>query len=208
MLYTDSEMQAVEDDMWRRINGRFTSLYPLATLLHMEIGCRPDELICLKWSDVDFENGVLCIERQQVEIRKPKLNYLVVDYTKNEKGVSNGGRFVPFTDKAVIVLRKLREVKETQGLVSDWLFSDREGNVLRKKGYFDFQTGLKGKFPFVTKSSYVFRRGLSSRMEQAGIEVTVRAAVLGHSPDTNLHNYSFAVPEYLTKAKAALNGHI
>lgn len=96
--------------------------------------------------------------------------------------VSNGGRFVPLTDKAVI--------------------------VLRKKDYFDFQTGLKCKFPFVTKSSYVLRRELSSRMEQAGIEVAVRAAVLGHSPDTNLHNYSFAVPEYLTKAKAALNGHI
>lgn len=204
VLYTDKEIHDVEEEMWNRVNKKFSSLYPLATLLHMEIGCRPGELICLKWSDVDFKKAMLHIQGQQIEIRAPKLGYTIVDFTKNEKGISKGGRYVPLSTKALKVLKKLQEVHKMLGLESEWLFCDMEGNVLMKKGYFDFHTSLQGKFLFMTKSSYVFRRAFSVKLELAGIEPSERAAILGHSVDTNLKYYTFAKPGYLDRVSKAL----
>lgn len=52
--------------------------------------------------------------------------------------------------------------------------------------------------------SYAFRRGVSARMEEAGIEPSERAAILGHSVETNLKHYTFAKPKYLDRVRAAL----
>ena len=205
VLYNDDEIDTIESDMWQRINGRFTSFYPYAVLLHMELGCRPDELICLKWSDFDFRDNLVSIERQQVEDRLPKQSFRVVEYTKNEKGCSSGGRTVPLSTKAITVLRRLKVDKEAMGIKSDWLFTDKDGELLKKKGYFDFNTALHKKMGTTVSGSYAFRRGVSARMEAAGIEPSERAAILGHSVETNLKHYTFAKPKYLDRVRAALD---
>lgn len=41
-------------------------------------------------------------------------------------------------------------------------------------------------------------------MEEAGIEPSERAAILGHSVETNLKHYTFAKPKYLDRVRAAL----
>lgn len=204
VLYNDDEIDTIESDMWRRINNHFTSFYPYAVLLHMELGCRPDELICLKWSDFDFRDNLVSIERQQVEDRLPKQSFRVVEYTKNEKGCSLGGRIVPLSTKAITVLRRLKVDKEAMGIKSDWLFTDKDGELLKKKGYFDFITALHKKMRTTVSGSYAFRRRVSARMEEAGIEPSERAAVLGHSVETNLKHYTFAKPKYLDRVRAAL----
>lgn len=204
VLYNDDEIDTIESDMWQRINGRFTSFYSYAVLLHMELGCRPDELICLKWSDFDFRDNLVSIERQQVEDRLPKQSFRVVEYTKNEKGCSSGGRTVPLSTKAITVLRRLKVDKEAMGIKSDWLFTDKDGELLKKKGYFDFNTALHKKMGTTVSGSYAFRRGVSARMEAAGIEPSERAAILGHSVETNLKHYTFAKPKYLDRVRAAL----
>lgn len=203
VLYNDSELDFIFADMWKRID-RYYAPYAYALLLHAELGCRPDELICLKWSDFDFDNGFVSIERQQVEDRLPKQSFRVVEYTKNEKGVSQGGRLVPLSSMAMNVLLRLKSDKEKMGINSVWLFTDKNGNLLKKKGYFDFNTALHKKYGFNVSGSYAFRRGLSARLEQAGIEPSERAAILGHSVETNLKHYTFANPAYLDRVKCAL----
>ncbi len=204
VLYNDEENNAIESDMWRRINGRFTSFYPYAVLLHMEIGWRPAALICLKWSDIDFQENLVTIERQQVEDRLPKQSFRIVEYTKNEKGCSQGGRAMALSTKAIKVLRKLKADKEAMGIKSEWLFSDKDGDVLKKKGYFDFVTALHKKMDTKVHGSYAFRRGVNARMEEAGVEPSIRATAMGHSIETNLKYYTFAKPKYLDKVRAAL----
>lgn len=203
VLYNDSELDVIFADMWKKID-RYYAPYAYALLLHAELGCRPGELICLKWSDFDFNSGFVSIERQQVEDRLPKQSFRVVEYTKNEKGVSQGGRFVPLSSKAINVLLRLKSDKEKMGINSVWLFTDKSGNLLKKKGYFDFNTSLHKKYGFEVSGSYAFRRGLSARLEKAGIVPSVRAAILGHSVETNLKSYTFAKPEYLESVKCAL----
>lgn len=202
VLFNEDELNTIFDNMWNKIE-RYYCPYAYMVLLHNEIGCRPDELICLKWNDIDFNNGYLSIERQQLEKRHPQTFY-VVEYTKNERGVSQGGRVVPLSSKAMDLLAKLKTYKDEMGIVSEWLFSDKEGTLLKKKGYSDFLNATCKKLGIVLRGSYAFRRGLSARLESAGIEPSERAAILGHSVETNLRHYTFAKPNYLNRVKNAL----
>lgn len=203
VLYKESDLEAIFKDMWARID-RYYAPFAYAVLLHYELGCRPDELICIKWSDINFIEGFISIERQQVEKREPKQSFEVKDYTKNEKGVSKGGRLIPLSTKAVEVLEKLKAKKEELGIESEWLFTDRKGKLKTKKGYFDFIRDTRKKYTFKTHSSYAFRRGLSAKLESKGVAPSERAAILGQSVETNLKHYTFAKPDYLDRVKAAM----
>lgn len=203
MLYSDPELEQIFAEAWNKAS-RYYSPYSYALLLQAELGCRPNELICLKWSDFDRIEGFVTIERQMVEDRIPKQSFRVVDYTKNEKGISQGGRLVPLSTKALDILNKLDRKKQELGIESEWLFTDKQGKPLKKKGYFDFVGDLYRKLGLSPKGSYAFRRGFSARLEAAGIEPSERAEILGHSVETNLRHYTFAKPDYLKRVKEAL----
>lgn len=204
VLFTEKELALIFDDMQDRLE-RYYCPFAFMVLLHVELGCRPDELICLKWSDLDCIEGkeVVWISRQQLEKRNPQ-SFYIVEYTKNEKGVSKGGRIVPLSTKAKEILEKLQTQKKKLGIESEWLFSNKEGILLKKKGYFDFFNALKKKHS-LNLSSYAFRREFNFRLEKAGVPVSYRAAVSGHSPETNLKNYTFAGHDLLDVVSNALN---
>lgn len=208
VLLSNDEEQQILDFMYRKIEkGCITygySPYAFMTLLHTQLGCRPDELICIKWSDIDFERKNVYIERQQLEKRNPRL-FVVVEYTKNERGVSKGGRIVPLSNSAIELLELLKEAKNRENIFSDWLFSDREGNVLRKSNYCDFVRESCIKIGVKSRGTYAFRRGLSAKMERNAIPASVRAKILGHSIETNLKNYTFAPVDYLETVRNVLN---
>ena len=203
VLFSESELEVIFNDMWEKIE-RYYCPYAYMVLLHNELGCRPDELICLKWSDFDLFEGFVCIERQQIEERTPKQSFRVVEYTKNEKGVSQGGRIVPLSTKAIEVLQKLEIKKKEFGIVSEWLFTNKDGELLKKKGYFDFNNEIHKKYGFKVHGSYAFRRGLSAKLESKGIPPSERAAILGHSVETNLKHYTFAQADYFSRVRSAM----
>lgn len=203
LLFNEQELEMIEKELWHKIK-QFNSTYSYAALLHMEIGCRPDELICLKWTDFDLKNRLVYIERQQIEQKYPQ-GYLVVEYTKNERGISQGGRLVPLSSKALLVLDELRKTQDALGVKSEWLFADKTGNLRNKGGYFRFIGKLREKLNFGEKSSYAFRRGLSAKLESKGIEPSDRAKILGHSVETNLRHYTFAKPQYLDRVQSVLD---
>lgn len=203
LLFNEQELAAIEEELWSKIK-HFNSPYSYAALLHMELGCRPDELICLKWTDFDLKNRLVYIERQQVELKHPQ-RYQVVEYTKNERGISQGGRLVPLSSKAILVLEELKKAQDTSGIKSEWLFADENGNLRNKGGYFRFIGKLREKLHFGKKSSYAFRRGLSAKLESKGIEPSDRAMILGHSVETNLRHYTFAKPQYLNRVQSVLD---
>ncbi len=102
------------------------------------------------------------------------------------------------------IISLLKKKHEVFGIKSEWLFSNKEGELLKKRGYFDFNTVLQKKFKTKASGSYTFRRGMNARMEAAGIEPSERAAILGHSVETNLNNYTFAKPDYLDRVRRSL----
>ena len=202
--WTPTELKDVTADLWDRIN-RYYCPYAYGVLLHSELGCRPGELICLKWSDVSIEEKKVRIERMQRENRTPKQSFTVIEFNKNEKGVSAGGREVPLSESAIYILNALYSKKKALGIESEWIFTDITGKPLNKKGYFDFFNNLQKKHHTRATGSYVLRREVSARLEANGLPPSVRGAVLGQTPATNLNNYTFADPDYLSRTREALN---
>lgn len=203
LLFSEDEQSRINSELEEKISHQ-NSPYAYAALLHMELGYRPDELICLKWSDFNMEDRLVFIERQQIETKHPQA-YVVVEYTKNEKGVSQGGRPIPLSSKALEVLEKLKQYQDAKGIKSEWLFADDNGNLRNKGGYFKFFIKLRNKLDLGEKSSYAFRRGFSAKLESRGIEPSDRAKILGHSVETNLRHYTFAKPNYLERVQSVLD---
>lgn len=204
LLYSEAEDEAISNYMRNRITEKPYSPYAFMALFQKEFGIRPDEDVCLKWTDFDLERGLISIERQQIEHRKPVRWFEVVDYLKNEKGESVGGRVIPLSTKAIDLYYEFKAVKEKEDIESEWLFTKKDGTLLRKSDYSDFLLDACKALGIKSKGSYAFRRAFNSKMEKNGIPVSERALIMGHSISTNLNNYSFGQVDYLDRVRLAL----
>lgn len=80
----------------KKYNGYFINGY--AILISIETGMRVAELCALKWDDINFDKDFINIHSQQLYIvKKGGKEYYYVGYTKNERGIPNGGRDFPLT---------------------------------------------------------------------------------------------------------------
>lgn len=75
----------------KKYNGYFINGY--AILISIETGMRVAELCALEWDDINFDKDFINIHSQQLYIvKKGGKEYYYVGYTKNERGIPNGGR--------------------------------------------------------------------------------------------------------------------
>ena len=106
-----------------RYHGYFILGY--AILLSVETGMRVGELCALKWDDVK-EDGIH-IHAQQLMYKENGRNYYYVDWTKDEKGFSQGGRRFPITIEIRNLLSEIKSVQDSLGIESEYVFCNREG---------------------------------------------------------------------------------
>ena len=92
------------------------------------------------------------------------------------------------------------------GIKSEWVFANPDGSWIKSDtDYQKFLQRLSLKFNFPMKNNHAIRMYFNSFvLIPAGISVTDRAKILGHSPEVNLKNYSFEDRKYCEKALLAL----
>ena len=93
-------------------------------------GMRAAELSSLKKEDIDFDLKRIHVHSQQLKI-KETLEYTYADYTKNERGNAQGGRYVPLLPEAEKYLKKLFRLQDKLGIDSEWVFTDEDGNWVK-----------------------------------------------------------------------------
>ncbi len=106
-----------------RYHGYFILGY--AILLSVETGMRVGELCALKWDDVQAD--AIHIHAQQLMYKENGRNYYYVDWTKDEKGFSQGGRRFPITIEIKNLLSEIKSVQDSLGIESEYVFCNREG---------------------------------------------------------------------------------
>ena len=173
-------------------------------LLASKTGMRAGELCSLKWTDI--RNNKIHIHTQQLKNRITG-EYEYVLFTKNEKGISRGGRLFPVTDDIRKLLDKLKANQEAAGICSPWVFANPDGSWIIADTCFEkFLYRLcKSKFYTLTNNHAIRMYFNSYVMIPANIPVTNRAKLLGHSVEVNLKYYSFADYDYCEQALEALN---
>jgi len=145
------------DEVWSIINAAGHTRYETPLTIQYMIGCRIGELFGLRWSDVDFENNKIRIERS-VDRASGKLEFKDV---KNHEA-----RTLNVAPEVIEVLRAHRQVQRIEAMKT--LAWNDEGLI--------FPDSIGGKWNY---SNY--RRGLVPIIERSGVTKDSTDSICTHA---------------------------
>lgn len=204
VMHSPEEIQRIFQEAERRsLMSQFHGYYIYSYMIkaHYELGCRPGELVALKWSDIIEDtkgNKLLKIYAQQRDCRKGK-GFEYVRYTKNEKGISKGGRYFPVTKQLEDILDELRALQKINHITSDFIFCNREGNWIPVKDYLKALKSICDSLGLESKGSYAFRRAINAALDEGGMTAASRGKAIGNSAHTNVIHYTHPSVEYIAR---------
>ena len=164
-------------------------------------GIRRGEMLGLEWKDIDFQTGVIHIQRTS---NYTKTNGIYTDTTKTESSV----RFVkvPMEVIDVLLLYKEEQDEERIKLGSKWHDTDRlfvkyDGQPINPQTPYGWLKEFCEKNDFSFYGIHQFRHLHTSLLIGAGIDPTTVSGILGHSQvSTTLNLYSHIFRENQIKA--------
>lgn len=204
-ILSADEIKQVQEVLWQRILQKHYYINGYMALFAIETGMRAGELCSLKWADVQEKH--IHIHTQQLADRiNGKNEFRLVNWTKNERGISQNGRLFPLTKEIQRILNDLREKQETLGIQSEYVFAHENGEWVHTIAYEKSLARLCKSLGLEVTNNHAFRMSLNSNVFiPLNIPVTTRAQLLGHSVEVNLKNYSFAEKNNLDSICDLLN---
>ena len=141
----------------------------------LNTGMRKGEILNMKWSNVDFKNGVITVEKtKNDEIRKIPMNQRLTETLEGAKKVSKG----------------------------DYVFSENGKPYLDvKTGWW---TALE-KVGIENFTFHGLRHTFGSRLGMAGVDIKTIAELMGHKDIKMTMRYSHPTPEHKRKAVKTLD---
>lgn len=170
-------------------------------------GARPSEALGLKWSDIDFETGLVTIQRTLQWHSKKQGGGCYFEDTKTK----SSKRSVPLPPS---MLQQLKEHRAAQaetllklGIRTDLCFANSEGNPILRRNLVrrHFKPVLKAAKLSTAFSLYALRHTCATLLLQTGTHPKVVSERLGHSSTTlTMDVYSHVVPGMQSEAAAQL----
>ena len=200
----DSIRQEVRYRMTKKKWGEYY-INGYAVLFAIETGVRAGELCALKWADIT-ENSIHIHAQQLTKRESGKKVYYYDTCTKNEKGISEDGREFPLTRKIAGLLGEIKELQTRLSISSEFIFCHEDGEWIKTDAYETFLRRLCQSKGFKVTNNHALRMSLNSNvLIPMNVSVADRAAMLGHSIQTNLAFYSFAQKDYLENVRDLLD---
>ena len=164
-------------------------------------GMRRGEMLGLEWKDIDFETGVVHIQRTS---NYTKARGIYTDTTKTENSV----RFIKLPPEVLAILEQFRAEQESekQRLGSKWIENDRlftkwNGLPMNPQTPYGWLKEFCEKHNFPFYGIHQYRHLHASLLIGAGIDPTTVSGILGHSQvSTSLNIYGHMFRENQVKA--------
>lgn len=198
--FQPEDIKLIKRTLWERVENTKYDVNGYAILFSIETGVREGEIPSLMWADV-YPDRIHVHSQQNDRTVDGVKEYYYNPSTKNEKGVSLNGRFIPMNQNTRLILSKLKEKQIELGIKSDWVFAKLDGTWITTVSYSkalyrlckgDSSRGTTG-LGLSLSNNHAFRMALNSYVFiPMGLPATERAKILGHSVETNLKHYTFA----------------
>lgn len=199
-ILSPEEIESLKQEVRLRMTqdkyGRYY-ICGFAMLFAIETGVRVAELCALKWEDI-YPDRIHIHSQQLHEKLYGGKEYYLAPYTKNEKGVSEDGRDFPLTKNIRDLLDEIKSLQDELGIESEFIFCHEDGEWIKTDAYLTFLRRLCRSKNLKVTNNHALRMSLNSNvLLPLGVSVADRAAMLGHSIETNLKHYSYAQKGYL-----------
>ncbi len=153
-------------------------------------GLRIGELLALTWEDVDFENGLLKVNKETYRIKQNDIYETIIDKPKTKTST----RLIPVPKT---LLAKLKELKKKSKF--DHIISTNKNTIVGTRSYQrTFETILK-KLGIPYQNFHSLRHTFATRAVEIGIDVKSLAELMGHKNATvTLQRYTHSLLSYKT----------
>ena len=157
-------------------------------VLCLYTGLRIGELLALKWSDIEFEKGLLRVERSCHMGKAENGKYeRIVDTPKT----SSSRRLIPIPKQLLPDLKRLKS-----GSVSEWVISENSSPLSPRSYQRSFELLLK-KLNIPRRGFHVLRHTFATRALECGMDVKTLSEILGHkNPTVTLNRYVHSLLEH------------
>lgn len=205
-MFTEPQKNALLSEL----EGKEPNPRAFAIELSAWTGMRSGELPCLTWDDVDDDNGFIHVHRSMQIVyssdgKGRRTGFRTLEYTKNEKGISEGGRFVPILPETGEILDRIRQHQQDIGLVTDRIICEDDGSEVTNKSIEKYMGRVCRRLSLPATGIHSLRRTFNTvTLMDAGLTVVERAAILGHSPEVDERYYLIASKDAATRARSKM----
>lgn len=144
----------------------------------LQTGMRSGELCGLKWSDIDFDSGLINLSRTLVNIKGMGL-------VEQQPKTKNGYRTVPLTEKAKDILQRQKERILNQTRISmqyhDYVFLSKNGTPMWRTNLNTRLYHICKRYDFPHISMHCLRHTFATRCIESGMNPKILQKILGHS---------------------------
>lgn len=204
-----------QDERKRFLEALESHRMKAAFILLFNTGIRRGEIAALKWNDIDFDNQTISITKRLYPVRTfengdRKKSVVKADKTKTESSV----RKIPML-KVVIDELKIHQEKQDEEKTlakklyqdDDYIFCDELGNHYHPRTFNKFFTQIKDSAKIEKANLHMLRHTFATRGLEAGIDMKVMQALLGHSSyRTTADTYTHVLPDKKKSEMEKLNG--
>lgn len=192
-VFTNKEKDLLRDYI-KKDSANYKTTVPYAILLSFQLGLRVGELITLEWSDINFKNNTIHIQRQETICSKydDNLNKIassvheIKEYTKTKAG----DRFLPLTPEALKILDTVQSWNKSKKITSDFIFVDDECHRFNRQRINTCLYSYCNKVGIIKKSSHKIRRSvISSLLDNITNKKSVQAFAGHEALETTLNSY-------------------